>query len=78
MKLKFFLSFGFVAGSPISLRQSIVRFFELGADFDRFLIRGNCTRKIRALRVENSQLQIRGTKLRIKMHRLLQQRLDLR
>src|SRR5450631_241216 len=75
VELKFLLSSDFVPGSLVSLRQSIVchfeRLIEFGTDFDRFLIGGNCSRKIRALRVDNPQLQIRGTKFRIKMHRLL-------
>src|SRR5712692_3817834 len=89
MKLKLFLSSRFVSGSQVSLSQSIVRFFErlidfptdlfrsnfFPTDFDRLLIRGNRAREIRALRIENPQLQIRGAELRIKTHRLLQQRL---
>ena len=87
MEFKFLLSFCFIAGSQVSLSQSIVRHFKgfvgfptdlFWIDFDRLPIRGNGSRKIFALRIQNPELQIRGTELPVEMHRALQQRLDAR
>jgi len=86
VKLKLFLSPRSITGSQVSLCQSIVRLSEsllelrpssFGTDLDCSLILGNRLRKICALRIENPQLQIRGSQLRIEMHRFLQQRLHV-
>ena len=87
MELKFLLSFCFIAGSQVNLSQSIVRHFKgfvgfptdlFWIDFDRLPIRGNGSRKILALRIQNPELHIRGTELRVEMHCVLEQRLDTR
>ena len=76
--LNFLLSFQLFPRPPIGLRQAIVRLLQPRIGRDCILIGDYCSRKIPAVGVENSQLQIGVAELRIDLDSFFQQRLHLR
>ena len=74
------LGFGLsrISNLPISLSQAIVRLFHFRICLNGLLIVRNRLRIIFLLGMQNAELEIGGSKLRIEMNRILQQGLDLR
>jgi purine nucleosidase len=76
--LHLLLRFRLFSGAPIDLGKTIVRLFQLRTHLDCLLIGCDGSRKISAVRIENAQLQIRDSELRVEMNGFVQQSFDLR